>query len=660
MIQVTSPGVYIEELSSGVHTITGVATSITAFVGYTSSGLDNRAKLILSWADYERNFGGLASDSELSYAVQQFFTNGGSQAYVVRIPKDGATYSAVTLEDGLTGAAKDALVVTALSAGSWADGLLIDVDYDGIESSDTDSYNLTFTNPVNGTIETFLVSQNSADNNYVVSVINDEDNGSQLVNVAVPDATAKRPMQSGVSGGDITISTSAPLTGPLAVTVTSDEPTSGTTISALPVTILGTGESATTILGLARVFQRNLNQALAAQLNGAAVIVEPSETGNGLRIIAQFSQDLLPGTSDVQLTFAGTDVATFKLNAASADLNVAHYVLGTGATKLAQTGASQGSDGTGLPTTDELIGDSGLIPPTGIYALDKVDLFNLLCIPDATRATPGNPNAIDPTVDSEDIFSAALTYCVTRRAFLLVDPPPEINNIDKANDWKANILSNLGESNGAAYFPRLRIGDPLNNFQLRTFAPSGVIAGLYARIDGSRGVWKAPAGTEATLNGVQVPAYKMTDAENGVLNPLGLNCLRSFPVYGNICWGARTLRGADALADDWKYVPVRRLALYIEESLYRGTKWAVFEPNDAPLWGQLRLNIGSFMNTLFRQGAFAGQTSKAAYFVKCDSETTSQDFVNQGIVNILVGFAPLKPAEFVIIQIQQMAGQIQS
>jgi phage tail sheath protein FI len=169
-------------------------------------------------------------------------------------------------------------------------------------------------------------------------------------------------------------------------------------------------------------------------------------------------------------------------------------------------------------------------------------------------------------------------------------------------------------------------------------------------------VWKAPAGTQATLNGVQSLVYKMTDAENGELNPLGVNCFRTFPIYGSILWGARTLVGADADANQWKYVPVRRTALFLEQSLYQGTQWVVFEPNDEPLWASIRLNVGSFMQNLFLQGAFQGSTPAAAYFVKCDSETTTQTDIDLGIVNILVGFAPLKPAEFVVIQIQQMAG----
>ena len=181
-----------------------------------------------------------------------------------------------------------------------------------------------------------------------------------------------------------------------------------------------------------------------------------------------------------------------------------------------------------------------------------------------------------------------------------------------------------------------------------------------ARTDLQRGVWKAAAGLEASLRGVIEPSIPLTDAENGELNPHGINCLRAFPAVGKVVWGSRTLRGADQLADEWKYIPVRRTALFIEESLYRGTQWVVFEPNDEPLWAQIRLNVGAFMHGLFRQGAFQGTTPRDAYLVKCDKETTTQDDINRGVVNILVGFAPLKPAEFVVIKIQQLAGQIQA
>ena len=164
---------------------------------------------------------------------------------------------------------------------------------------------------------------------------------------------------------------------------------------------------------------------------------------------------------------------------------------------------------------------------------------------------------------------------------------------------------------------------------------------------------------DATLNGVVELTVKLTDGENGQLNPLAVNCLRTFPVIGRLVWGARTLSGADQLAKEWKYLPVRRTALFLEESLFRGSQWVVFEPNDEPLWAQIRLNLGAFMQNLFRQGAFQGRSPREAYFVKCDKETTTQNDIDLGIVNIVVGFAPLKPAEFVVIKLQQIAGQIQ-
>ena len=171
-------------------------------------------------------------------------------------------------------------------------------------------------------------------------------------------------------------------------------------------------------------------------------------------------------------------------------------------------------------------------------------------------------------------------------------------------------------------------------------------------------VWKAPAGIDASLSGVTGLQSVLTDAENGSLNVQAVNCLRQFKVYGDVVWGARTLQGNDQAGSQWKYVPIRRLALYLESSLYNGTQWVVFEPNDESLWGQIRLNVGAFMHGLFAQGAFQGTTPQQAYFVKCDAENNPQPSINLGIVNILVGFVPLYPAEFVVIQIQQMAGQV--
>ena len=253
-------------------------------------------------------------------------------------------------------------------------------------------------------------------------------------------------------------------------------------------------------------------------------------------------------------------------------------------------------------------------------------------------------------------YAAAESYVESRRAMLIVDIPDDVRRLDQMQTWLTEN-EGLRHPNAAVYFPRTNIVDTLNSNRPRSMASSGTISGLWARTDSQRGVWKAPAGTDARLRNVESLGYLLTDLENGTLNPLGVNCLRNFPVYSNICWGARTLDGADAIASDWKYVPVRRTTLFIEESLYRGTKWVVFEPNDEPLWAQIRLNVGAFMHDLFRKGAFQGTTTREAYFVKCDSETTTQSDIDLGIVNIEVGFAPLKPAEFVILKIQQIARQ---
>jgi len=316
---------------------------------------------------------------------------------------------------------------------------------------------------------------------------------------------------------------------------------------------------------------------------------------------------------------------------------------------------ADGDDGSDI--TDNQISLASLeSAKQGMWALEKADIFNLLCIPPLTRE-PGDD------VNSQT-RNAAATYCEQRRAIYVVDPLTSWTEASHLTN-PATGLDSTGwglsrSTNAALYFPRIKHHDPLQENRLAEFAPCGAVAGVMARTDGQRGVWKAPAGNDATLNGVVELTVKLTDGENGQLNPLAVNCLRAFPVTGRVVWGARTLRGADQLASEWKYLPVRRLALYIEESLFRGTQWVVFEPNDEPLWAQIRLNLGAFMHNLFRQGAFQGSSPREAYFVKCDSETTTQNDIDQGIVNIVVGFAPLKPAEFVVIKIQQIAGQIQA
>lgn len=279
---------------------------------------------------------------------------------------------------------------------------------------------------------------------------------------------------------------------------------------------------------------------------------------------------------------------------------------------------------------------------TGIFALDSVDVLNIVVL---------TGEDVDVTAQA-----AAIAYCERRRAFMIGDIPQTVTTQSAAEAWIRSLPPALQSSNAAFYFPRLRAADPSMNGVVRAFPAAGAIAGLYARTDAKRGVWKAPAGTEAKILGIDGLTVHISDRGNAKLNPLGLNCLRTFPAHGTVCWGARTARGADNLADEFKYVPVRRLALFLEESILRGTQWVGSEPNGGPLWTEIRESIVAFMHTLFKQGAFAGAKPDHGYFVKCDGATTSQNDIDDGRVNIEIGFAPLKRSEFIVLRIQQIAG----
>lgn len=493
------PGVAVEENRNGVRTITGVATSVTAFIGSAKRGPVDRAVHVVGFADYERRFGGLSKDSEMSYAVHQFFNSGGGDAWIVRVEQSSTS---AMIDLSVEGNAVS-LKVLARDAGSAGNNIRIVVGYD--TANLTSAFHLTAidldpNDPDETRSERFEnLSMNSADGRFVETAINN--------------------------------------------------------ISAL-ITVEVTG--------------------IATAIRGEAHLIGGSER-----------------PLDIADPYA-------SIIASRADRK-------------------------------------------GIFALENVDLFNVLCMPGITHGLT---------------LASATAYCEERRAFFIIDPPSGQTPGQMESLIAGATLPK--SSNAAVYYPRLQIGDPLRSGALRTVAPSGTIAGVFARTDATRGVWKAPAGTEATLNGVRAAEYALTDPENGVLNQLGVNCVRAFPVHGAVVWGARTLRGADAFADEWKYIPIRRLALYLQESLDRGTKWVVFEPNDEALWARIRLNASAFMQNLFLQGAFQGRSPSEAYVVKCDRETTTGNDIDHGIVNLLVGFAPLRPAEFVFLTIRQLAGQIQT
>ena len=771
-VQPTYPGVYVQEVASGVRTITGVSTSVTAFVGTAKRGPIHRAVTIFNFSEFETIYGGLSGDSEMSYGVRQFFNNGGGQAIIIRIA-GGAVNASRTLPDA---SAANSLDISALDAGSEGNSIEVRVNHQ--TSIPGSTFNLTLTyasasNPGDVRSETFSnLSMNSQHPRFVEDVIN---GSSELVTVArnAVAVAALGGLGAGTASSGVYADVDAALDSLDAthnrfrVAVNGSDPV--TVVLNLPADTAGANPTArlttlSTAIRTAVQNQANGNPALAGftcvpNPGNNGLLMTSGEAGENSRVevLPGLSNDasgrllltiaaggsqvdavagLRPAETPARATLTSGDIAqadlgtngtvmvsldgsvplpisinTSDLTAGDHATNMATLaqriqagiralkpgvlsyreslvtvIAGTGAgnrrlvlaTGSRGAGASialtEASGGTMAANLSLLAGIGGAVstlpintmlqngseqPVTtanaytsfigsranreGIFALEGVDIFNILCL----------PGIYDPGIlaDSE-------AYCRERRAFMIVDPDPTVNTpAAMATEISGTAFPN--SDHAAVYFPWIKIADPLKGGKLRTSAPSGTMAGLYARTDANRGVWKAPAGTEATLTGVQALNYTLTDPENGFLNPLGANCLRIFPVYGAVSWGARTLNGADQIASEYKYVPVRRLALYIEESLYRGLKWAVFEPNDEPLWAQIRLNVGAFMQNLFRQGAFQGQKRDQAYFVKCDRETTTQNDINLGIVNVWVGFAPLKPAEFVILYLQQIAGQIE-
>jgi len=654
--QLSYPGVYIQEVASGVRTITSVSTSVAAFVDFFKKGTMNEPVQIFGMADFEREFGGLDTRSRASYAIAQFFLNGGSEAYVVRVAKDGTVPLDIASMKIRSSAGADILEVSAANAGAWGNNLRVDIGYN---TADPDKYfNLAVTlydsdaadaAPLQS--EVFLnLSVVSTDDRYVETILDDE---SKLVSVKHVDTAPANvlPAATGLISGDISGLDQADFDF-------LDNKTLKIKIDSVSATAVDVDLADWTAGALGDV--TNLKQ-LRAQLEKSIREVDPvvpAYAGATVELVGEKYFVIKSGTAGSNysttelITVPGSPAANrMKLTSAQgAFANVQEYELGDGTSTAAWIAGTAGSDGE-PPGPAEIVGSKAVEPYKGMYSLDYVDIFNILCIP---RAIEG---ALASAPEVTSVISNALTYCREKRAFMIIDIPENVNEIAEIKDW-LDDNANFRHDNAAVYFPRLQIPDPKNDYRLRSVGASGTMAGIYARTDANRGVWKTPAGIEATLTGVSDLDVKLTDMQNGTLNPLGINCLRTFPIYGSTTWGGRTTQGADAIGSEWKYIAVRRLALMIEESLFRGTKWVVFEPNDEPLWAKIRMNIGSFMQSLFRQGAFQGTAPKDAYFVKCDKETTTQDDINKGIVNIQVGFAPLKPAEFVVISIQQIAGDV--
>ena len=625
-VQTTYPGVYIVEQTSVSHVITGVSTSVTAFVGAARQGPADEPTAISSYANFVRQFGDPvdATSHPMGYGVAHFFANGGTQAIIVRALAANATAASLALPaaNGVT------ITLTARSRGAWANGTGsgtpsqsgIFVEVAAATTNPNDRFTLVVTNwaPGSGAASVLLretwpeLSMSPGNPRYVATVLA----ASALVTAAV--AGTETAAAAGTSEGSVDLS--GGVTGlvgrTLRISVDQGAPVDHVLFpGGSPADSHVTTDVVTFINTAANGFP------VEASDDAGKLVLTSKTTGPDSAVVVGLS-----GAGDAS-TLLGLGVAAGGIEKSGS--------AGDRPAPAAPAGLANGHDGSDVDANSIVSPQEG----QGMLALDSLNFprFDLLCLPGVTTA-------------NVDAVTTALAYCQTQNAFLLVDPDPSVT---AANAVAAAGLFAAEGVHGALYWPRLITPDS----QPSGLPPSGAVAGVMARTDSERGVWKAPAGLAAGVAGATGAAYPTSDAVSGALNPFGINVLRSFPGAGLVVWGARTLGGSDIRDDPFKYVPVRRLTDYLEASLYLGTQFAVFEPNDPVLWGQLRLAVGGFMRGLFRQGAFQQSESGAesdSFFVICDSSVNPQTEIDAGRVNIVVGFAPLKPAEFVVITITQI------
>lgn len=656
MPTLTAPGVYVEEIPSGVRPIEVAGTSTAAFFGEAERGPIDDVVKIFGFAEFQLIYGTFLSGGRyLAHSVYHYFNNGGGACYVGRVAP-GAQTAGVTVLDR-NGAPQDSLTFGASSPGSWGNAVMVVVN-SATASDPGNQFNLAVyrDNPEPGDppvlVESYAdLSMDPSDPSYVETVVN-----SLSVHLRVAVNTGNTSQLNGFSESAEIIVDGADLLGAnqrqFRINVNGDgfrtvdlteEIDDNTPDLADPAAV------ATTIENVIQAMTPLRDSTDPASYSGATVTFTPTAAPDGVlrvtaggpasaasRVLIQDAPDPLAnaaGLLGLGPRNGGTEVygaANMRPQNTPAD---DFYFLGDDTVAGAVSAVALGTDGVTPQDFDF------------IAAFDRLDTVRDVSL----LAVPG--------IGSEAVIDAGMNYCANR-------PLSDIffvGDMDALDDTYVEAVTfrdtlNNPNSYGAVYFPWLLTLDPTGQSEepIRV-PPSGFVTGLYGRIDGRRGVWKAPAGTEAILAGPVGLVTELTDVQHGDLNntPKSVCVIRRFPTTGIVAWGARTVSSDP----EYKYIPVRRTAIMLRVSIFNGIQWAVFEPNDEPLWASLRLNIGAFMGLLFRRGAFQGATPSQAFFVKCDAETTTQADIDLGIVNVLVGFAPLKPAEFVVVRIQQLAGQ---
>jgi phage tail sheath protein FI len=661
MPEYLSPGVYIEEQDSGIEPIEGVSTSTTGFVGMTVRGpLTGPPVLVTSFADFTRSFGSFIPDSTtfhdyryLPYAVKGFFDNLGARAYIVRVPGQGnalATDGGVLVGGLITRLASDATPGTSVKLATTR----------GLTTSSTLTFKqvkngiLTQEGPIavaayqdNGLVTLGTALANSYQAQYT-TVITDETNPGTACEIDAADP--------GAWGGQIVVQIK-------------QSSQAQAQVASLPntTTVLLTS-SANFYPGAIVEFNKG-NSKIWKKIQSVA--------GSSIVVTNAFSTtaDLAPDGGFTATTvrtcefdiLASWNGVTEQWRYLSMDNTIPSYyatVINNGSTLLSVPSTASGdsttddpfifpsapdglnlslingTDGTAAPADSDYIGvDNGPGSRTGIQALTDADDIAIVAVPGIT---------------SQDVQNALITHCETLLyRFAILDPAPHAgDNPPTLDDIQAQ--RNLYDTKYAAiYYPRIIVFDPLTNADI-TVPPSGHMAGIYARVDDTRGVYKAPA--NELIGGIDAIEVKLSKGDQDILNPdpVNINVLRDFTAQsrGLRVYGARCITSDT----EWKYINVRRLFIFLEHSLDIGTQWAVFEPNDQQLWARLTQSVSAFLTTVWSDGALMGATAADAFFVRCDNTTMTQDDIDNGRLVMIIGVAPVFPAEFVIIQIGQWPG----
>ena len=649
MPEYLSPGVYVEEVASGPRPIEGVGTSTAGFVGLAERG-PTLPRLVTSWGDYLRWFGDTLDPavSFMPFGVRGFFENGGQRAFIARVTGAGATPASLDLA---TGVANNVLRVTATGPGVFGNRVLLRVQASS-QNAAANWFRVTLLYYANGIPAPFVDPLNPANqsnpqrrepdltedydnltalrgrSNFVEAVLN---SASKLVQVEYVNTGGGAVVPGRPADTAFTPSTAAfanILTADANTALRIQSTATGTAGNAITVTVangtnansfaVGIDDGAGNVTTLDNLPDNDPNQAIAA-INGGTPLVQAS---------------------------------WFELNAPtpappSRPVNGGPTALGGGT-----NGSQLGGGGNGAAITPNEFSGNPALPPnqrTGLAGLATIDEVNMLLAPDEVNGNIANAN---------QITAAVIQQCeLLKERFAIL-------SIAQGQGVVQNILPPQDTTYGAVYYPWIRVFDTRSQDSI-LIPPAGHVAGIYARTDIERGVHKAPANevvrgiVNQDLGPTRKPLeFQIVKGEHDILNPRGVNVIRDFRPDGRgiRVWGARTM-SSDPL---WKYINVRRLFLFVEESIDEGTQWVVFEPNDDALWARVRQVITNFLTTVWRSGALFGLTAGEAFFVRCGRDTMTQDDIDNGRLICEIGIAPVKPAEFVIFRIEQKTLNLQA